>query len=195
MKIKNFSFSSNNQNWHIEEVYFDDLNLLVGASGVGKTRILRVLDLICDVAKGKQRKLDDVGWSINFSHLGKDYKWELKTSNSIDEAFSSEPGQAEILYENLIEFKDNYEIEILRRNSTESKFNNNKLPKLKRTESAITLLAEEDSIAPVAEAFKRFIFNETPQQAVVSIPFDPNTTSHLSSLKYLLDIWEQIKNP
>jgi hypothetical protein len=160
MKIKNFSFSSNNQNWHIEEVYFDDLNYWWVLLVWEKTRILRVLDLICDVAKGKQRKLDDVGWSINFSHLGKDYKWELKTSNSIDEAFSSEPGQAEILYENLIEFKDNYEIEILRRNSTESKFNNNKLPKLKRTESAITLLAEEDSIAPVAEAFKRFILTK-----------------------------------
>ena len=182
MKIKSFNFNSDNQNWHIEEVYFDDLNLLVGASGVGKTRILRALDLICDVAKGKDRKLDDVEWSINFSHLGHDYKWDLKTSNSIDEAFSSEPGQAEILYEKLIEVKDDHELEILQRTTTEFKLNSEKLPKLKRTESAITLLAEEDSIAPIAEAFKRFIFNETPQQAIFSTPFNPANVS-MSSQK------------
>ena len=181
MKIKSFNFNSDNQNWHIEEVYFDDLNLLVGASGVGKTRILRALDLICDVAKGKDRKLDDVEWSINFSHLGHDYKWDLKTSNSIDEAFSSEPGQAEILYEKLIEVKDDHELEILQRTTTEFKLNSEKLPKLKRTESAITLLAEEDSIAPIAEAFKRFIFNETPQQAIFSTPFNPANVSMSSN--------------
>jgi len=186
MKIKSFTFNSTNQNWNIEEVYFDDLNLLVGASGVGKTRILRALDLICDVAKDKKRKLDDVQWSINFSHLGKNYRWELKTSNSIDEAFSSEPGQAEIVYEKLIEVKDSCEAEILHRTTTESKLNNEKLPKLKRTESAITLLAEEDSIAPIAEAFKRFIFNETPQRVVVSVPFDPNNVS-MSSDSELTD--------
>lgn len=177
MKIKSFSFSSHSQNWHIEEVYFDDLNLLVGVSGVGKTRILKALYLICDVAKGKDRELDNVEWSINFSHLGQYYRWDLKTSNSIDEAFSSQSGQAEILNEKLIEFKDNEEIEILHRSNTESKLDNNKLPKLKRTESAITLLAEEDSIAPIAEAFKRFIFNETPQIESISIPFDPNLIS------------------
>jgi len=181
MKIKSFKFSSNNQNWHIEEVYFNDFNLLVGASGVGKTRILRALDLICDVAKDKKRRLDDVEWSINFSHSGKHYKWQLKTSSSIDEAFSSEPGQSEILYERLIEFQDNQEVEILYRNDTESKLGGNKLPKLKRTESAITLLEEEDSIAPISEAFKRFIFNETPQQAILSVPFDPDNVSLLSN--------------
>jgi len=180
MKIKSFKFNSDSQNWHIEEVRFDDLNLLVGASGVGKTRILRALDLICDIAKDRRRKLDDVEWSINFYHLGKDYRWELKTSNSIDEAFSSEPGQAEILYEKLIEIQDDQEVEILLRNDTESKLNGDKLPKLKRTESAITLLEEEDSIAPVAEAFKRFIFNEAPQQAIISVPFDPNNVSRFS---------------
>ncbi len=74
MKIKSFSFSTHSQDWYIEEVYFDDLNLLVGVSGIGKTRILKAFDLICDVAKGKDRTLDNVEWSINFSHLGQYYK-------------------------------------------------------------------------------------------------------------------------
>ena len=174
MKIKDFSFRSDSENWYIDKVYFNELNLLVGASGVGKTRILRALDLICAVAKGKTSKLDDAAWTINFSHLGRDYRWELEAVSSIDEAFSSDAEQSEILYENLVEFKGSSEISIFRRSSTESSLNNEKLPKLKKTESTIALLSEEESIAPVAEAFKRFIFNETPQQALISVLFDPN---------------------
>jgi len=172
MKIKSFRLSNSKQNWQIGEIYFDNLNLLVGASGVGKTRILWALDLICDVAKDKKRNLYNIDWSIDFSNLGKDYRWKLKTSDSTDEAFSIEPGQTEIIYEELIELKDGNEIEILSRTSKESKLDDRKIPKLKKTESAITLLAEEDSIAPIAEAFKRFIFNETPEQAFLLSSFD-----------------------
>ena len=43
MKINNFNFRNNSQNWHLENTYLDNLNLLVGASGVGKTRILKAL--------------------------------------------------------------------------------------------------------------------------------------------------------
>ena len=176
MKIKSFNFS-NNKNWCIEEIYFDSLNLLVGASGVGKTRILRALDLICDVAKDTERELDNIEWVINFSHLSKDYKWELKTASSVDEVFPGELGKAEILYERLAECRDNEEIEILYRSGTDSKLDDKPLPKLKRSESAITLLAEEESIAPIAKAFKRFVFNETPQRAFFSFPFDPSSVS------------------
>ncbi len=177
MKIKSFSFSSNSESLHIAKVSFDNLNLLVGASGVGKTRILRSLDLICDVAKGKKIDLDDVKWTIYFSHLEKDYKWDLKAVNSDNDTFSGTQGQSEISDEKLVEFQNDHEIEILHRSDAGSKLNGKDLPKLKRTESAITILSEEDSIAPIAEAFKRFIFNEMPQRVVVSIGIDPSNLS------------------
>jgi predicted ATPase len=44
---------------------------------------------------------------------------------------------------------------------------------LKKTESAITLLAEEDDITPVYKAFRRFLFSETPQHAGVSMLNEP----------------------
>jgi len=81
MKINSFSFGNNSQNWHLENTYFDNLNLLVGASGVGKTRILKALYLICNVAQGEVQMLEDVEWSIDFSHLGQKYRWELKVLN------------------------------------------------------------------------------------------------------------------
>ncbi len=190
MKINSFSFNSNSRNLNIEEVSFENLNLLVGASGVGKTRILKALNFICNVAQGKVQLLEDVKWSINFSHLDKNYHWSLEAeiSNSIYDPFTSEPEQAEILDEKLIEFNNSNEIEILHRTSKVSKLNNRKLPKLKRTESAITILAEEDSIAPISEAFKRFIFNENPQSAIVSMKSAP---SNVQTPEYLdLDDYE-----
>lgn len=175
MKIQSFKFSNNKENWHIEEVKFQDLNLLVGGSGVGKTRILKALDLICDVAIGRNRNLDDLQWSINFSHLGQNYSWKLKSSSFKDtEILTNESEQAEIVYEKLVRYDDDSEIEILLRTTSDSKFNNEKLPKLKRTESAISLLSEEDLIIPVGKAFDRFIFNsEIPQELMFNNGYDP----------------------
>ena len=189
MKINNFSFSSNSQSIHIEKVFFDGLNLLVGASGVGKTRILRSLDQICAVAKGSSIDFEDVEWTINFSHFGKDYRWDLKASSSNDETFLSTHEHSEISYEKLIEFRGNHEIEILHRSGIGSKFNGTDLPKLKRTESAITLLAEEDSIEPIAEGFKRFIFNQMTQRIVMSTDLDPSNLSiSLNNPNYHIDL-------
>jgi AAA15 family ATPase/GTPase len=162
MKIQSFKFSNHKENWHIEEVEFEDLNLLVGGSGVGKTRILRAIHLICNVAKGRNQNLDDLEWSINFSHLEQYYRWELKSSSTKkEEIFSYVNGskQTEIVYEKLVRYDGDSELEIILRTISDSKFNNEKLPKLKRTESVITLLSEEDLIIPVGEAFGRLIFS------------------------------------
>jgi predicted ATPase len=170
MKIQKFKFSNHKQNWHIEEVSFNELNLLVGASGVGKTRILRSLDLVCHVAKGNiNSELDDLEWAMNFSHLGKDYKWELKSAPS-EENLLKKSDQPEIVYEKLVRYDNDAEIEIILRTTSASKLNSKDLPKLKRTESAITLLSEEDSLIPVGQAFNRLIFNETPQEAIITFP-------------------------
>lgn len=180
MKIQSFKFSNNKENWHIEEVKFDNLNLLVGGSGVGKTRILKALNLICDTAKGVNHNLDDLEWSINFSHLGQNYRWELKSSSTKKEEISlnvNESKQTEIVYEKLVRYDDDSELEILIRTISDSKFNNKDLPKLKRTQSAITLFSEEDLIIPVDQAFKQLIFNfETSQRVMFRIDSDILTT-------------------
>jgi predicted ATPase len=176
MKINSFKFKNNSQNWHLERTYFENLNLLVGASGVGKTRILKALFLICNVAQGEVQMLENVEWSIDFSHLGQKYRWGLKALSPTEKTFSSEKNHSEIVDEKLIKFaEDNEPIEILHRTKTESTLNQNQIPKLKRTESAIALLAEEESIAPIADAFKRFIFNETLQNVEISVNFDPSS--------------------
>ena len=187
MKIQSFKFSNNKENWHIEEVKFESLNLLVGGSGVGKTRILKALELIRDVALGSNRNLDNLEWSINFSHLGQNYRWELKSSSIKNEEIFinlNESEQTEIVYEKLVRYDDDSEIEILLRSGLDSKFNNEKLPKLKRTESAITLLSEEDLIIPVRQAFKQLIFNfETRQKWMIGLGYDPAKMELLDEIK------------
>ena len=187
MKIQSFKFSNNKENWHIEEVKFENLNLLVGGSGVGKTRILKALELIRDVALGSNRNLDNLEWSINFSHLGQNYRWELKSSSIKNEEIFinlNESEQTEIVYEKLVRYDDDSEIEILLRSGLDSKFNNEKLPKLKRTESAITLLSEEDLIIPVRQAFKQLIFNfETRQKWMIGLGYDPAKMELLDEIK------------
>lgn len=193
MKIQSFKFSNHKENWHIEEVKFESLNLLVGGSGVGKTRILKALELICDVAIGRNRNLDDLEWSINFSHLGQNYRWELKSSSTKKEEISlnvNESKQTEIVYEKLVRYDDDSELEILFRNDSDSKFNNEKLPKLKRTESAITLLSEEDLIIPVRQAFKRLIFNFETAEIQRFMPGDDydDMTTIINGLKEITTI-------
>ena len=183
MKIQSFKFSNNKQNWHIQEVKFEELNLLIGGSGVGKTRILKALNLICDVAKGRNNNLDDLEWSINFSHLGRNYRWELKSSSTKNKEMFlnlNESEQTEIVYEKLVRYDDDSELEILLRTNLDSKFNNEKLPKLKRTESAITLLSEEDLIIPVRKAFERLIFNfQLLQEFILTISIDSSAETNL----------------
>lgn len=180
MKINSFTFRNNTQNWQINEIKFDNLNLLVGSSGVGKTTILKALVLIFNVAQGKVLPLENLEWAIDFSHLGQDYRWEI-TTNPIQDSFSSEQMRVEISEEKLIKFEDNAETEILHRSKTKSKLNGENLRKFKKTESAISLLAEEESIAPIFEAFKRFIVKVIPQGLIPSIGVDP------SNMHVLLD--------
>lgn len=193
MKIKSLQFVNHQEKWQIEKISFDQLNLLVGASGVGKTRILRTLDLICDVAQGRKRQLDNVEWRIEFSHLSQEYRWEIKTASSMEESFSTEIGQTEIIDERLIKVEEHQEIDIIYRSVSDSKLNNQKLPKLKRTESAINLLSEEDLVNPVWQGFKQFIFNEIKETYIQIFPIvqDIRVSINLQNYRLLLEIQEQ----
>ncbi len=43
MKIKKIAFCDNELEWRFEPIYFSDLALLVGVSGVSQTQILKVI--------------------------------------------------------------------------------------------------------------------------------------------------------
>ena len=164
MKIQKFSFSHYRENWHIDEVSFDDFNLLVGPSGVGKTRILVALETIFGVALGRE-KLDDFEWIIDFSHLDKSYIWSLWSSipPENEDIFEIESKQFEVIEERLIQLENT---EVFHINPSFSKLNNVKLPKIKKTESAMSLFPEEDFIVPLIQGFESILSSKPLNQSI-----------------------------
>ena len=65
MPVKTLEFEDLEQPWKLNKVAFDNFNLLVGLSGVGKTRTLRVLDSIGRAARGeKNYGFRNGGWTV-----------------------------------------------------------------------------------------------------------------------------------
>ena len=148
MSITKFKFVNFDTNWKVGEIIFDNFNLLVGLSGVGKTRILQVLKTVCSVALNQNSKLSNSEWTITVSTKKGEYIWSARTleQENIDQSeplfrFSFE----KILCDGKL---------IVDRKDGKIIFNNNLLPKLKETESCISLLNEESSLKPLYQALE-----------------------------------------
>ncbi len=75
MKIKSLQYVNNALEWKLEHVEFKHKTLLVGASGVGKTQILKAIMDLRQIASGSS--VNGVAWVIEFSTLdGSNYRWE-----------------------------------------------------------------------------------------------------------------------
>ena len=75
MKINTFEFADKSRQWRLSETSFDKLTLLVGASGVGKTEMLRAIHSLKEISKGES--INGVVWKVNFDTVqGNNYIWE-----------------------------------------------------------------------------------------------------------------------
>jgi energy-coupling factor transporter ATP-binding protein EcfA2 len=83
MRIISFEFDAGLGGWRLEKMSFNtDLTLLVGASGVGKTLILRSLTDLPKVAKGVS--YPEMSWRFEFeSDEGHYYCWEGKIASDV----------------------------------------------------------------------------------------------------------------
>jgi len=165
MKITSFKLDNQTKDWHLEETAFDNFNLLVGISGVGKTRILKTLQQVCQVATHDRllQEVVDWNWKIGFVHASQEYEWVLKTSKD-----SIEPA---IIYEQIIKKVAGQNRVVLERSQTTNQLDGQNLPKLINTQSAIYLLGAENSIAPIYSGFKRRLtFTDTRQAGEMAHP-------------------------
>ncbi|MCK5719131.1 MAG: ATP-binding protein [Thiomargarita sp.] len=192
MQIKSLSFHNNKTNWHLEKVSFDVLNLLVGISGVGKTKILEALGLIKKVATSKEYELDGIEWKICFCHKDQEYIWELKSEksgsvsdNSSDNSLIKLLGEKEntkIIFEKITNITKE-EVIVKRSNELFEWSGTKVVPKLKRTESVITLLSEEENISPINQAFKNFIKLEANEYKSLGITNNSGLVVDLDKIK------------
>ena len=188
MKIKKLEYYDDEYKWRLETVDFlPNLNLLVGVSGVGKTRTLKAIYNLKAIANGAS--LNGVKWNVCFMSDGDhEYSWmgEFETKEdtiSMDEN-SEEDEKVRIVKEQLT---CNGSV-IIERTDTEIIFNGVKTPKLSPFQSVVELLKQEDIIIPVRKSLNKIILAESGDvderywRLPVSI-FKKHEKSSLESLK------------
>jgi predicted ATPase len=154
MYIKSLSYEDQSTDWKLEKIEFKPLTLLVGVSGVGKTRILKALLNLKEISLGNS--ITGLKWEIEFkTSAGHDCKWSG--------AFKS----LGLLSSGREHFKhiDNERLHIdnelvIERDSVDIVFNGKQTVKLSQQESVISLLKEEPQIKDINENFKEIIFHD-----------------------------------
>lgn len=186
MKINQLSYYDHKRQWRLEPIEFSDFNLLVGVSGVGKTRILQAILDLQKISEGKS--LNGVEWDIHFTYKNNEYHWsgefECNISNNLilenEENNFSKNSNFKIKNESL---SKNGEL-IIDRNGSEIKFKNNTLPiKLSPIQSVAKILSEERDISLVRHGLNKIIFaNELSKysEILTSLMIDQDSIKKLT---------------
>ena len=171
MKIKELTYYNKYLNWRLEPLELSDLNLLVGASGVGKTRILTSLADLKRIALGES--LNGVTWDVQFSINDVHYQWsgEFETlgvaSDRTNFYIDNENGEDEskqkskILREKIVQIPmsgSESSIDIVDRKKSDIYFHKSKIPvKLSAFESVLKLFSEDEHIVMLNKGFTEII--------------------------------------
>ena len=146
--IVSFEYEDLDTGWKLEPVRFDGLNLLVGPSGVGKTRILEALLSVRRLALRGVAGLPSCRWDLTTEHDGISCRWrgELKVTFSRprngDSSRETET-DGHIVWETV---ERNGEM-LVDRGASSFRFGDRSLPALNRAAAAVYLLAEEPELA------------------------------------------------
>lgn len=175
MKINKISVKYHPTGVEIQDVRFEDtLSLLVGISGVGKTRILNSIRDLIRVVGGEG--VNGFEWTVEFKIKNSIYIWKGKFEYKEESPFSeivrrfnydAKPSEYTILNEYL--FIDNKEV--IKRSNNEIYFNGSKTLKLSSSKSIINLLNEEQDIENISNAFKaiKYIDNNEYSEKFLSL--------------------------
>jgi AAA domain, putative AbiEii toxin, Type IV TA system len=170
VRIEQLDYRDKDSGWSLSAAeFFPDLTLLVGVSGVGKTKILRAIQTLQQfTTRNYSRSVGwGVAWKIHFTTSGNKYLWEGEyegkpegeepgTGSSLgvyDEEDEDMPGPR-IVRERLSRGEE----VIVDRDGENIRFQQKITPKLSRHESVLTIFKEEDSIKPVVAGFGQIAY-------------------------------------
>lgn len=159
MNIIEFKFEDKSLDWKLDDLILKRLTLLVGASGVGKTQILRAILGLKEIANGKS--LNGVAWYLEFTTLDEmHYIWEgefetrgisVFIEDDDEEEGDSNKNSPKIIREKLTLNKK----VIVNRTPEKILFNGRPTLKLPQQKSIINTLKEEDKIKPAFEGLRK----------------------------------------
>jgi len=177
MKILSYEAGGASENEiHFSKIKFGKLNLLVGNSGAGKTRLLNTIFNAAQFVVQKDKFY--IGfWDVTLEHNSVKYRWILETGKSDDES------AVKITKESIVSYDGEKETTLVNRSLESFEFNGNELPKLSHKESSIALLQDEELIKPIyrglssimrrnfsgADLEHEAIFQSLPQAALKKI--------------------------
>ena len=176
------------------DIHFGALSLLVGASGVGKTLILKAISDLTRIADGQS--INGREWDVEFEEAGVNYNWKgrFNVAKDIPEVFSYDKPESSISIKEEKLVRNNEEV-IFSRNSDQLIYHDTPTVKLDMTKSAVELLKAEDDIAPVYRAFKKvmwLVMEEGSELSFNNVPYslEENKLSlkEIKNLKYLTPI-------
>jgi predicted ATPase len=147
MKIQSLSFKDIDRNWYISNLELEDLTLLVGASGVGKTKILDCIEILRDLVLNLGNfKYKSISWNLKFTLLNNNH-YEWKGVRLREDGFLEE----EILLngESFVKREDG---KVILSDGIKLKLNNES--------SLLYLLSEDERVEPVIQAFGNIIYNK-----------------------------------
>ena len=187
MRIKSLSYEDpTGPGWTLDRLVFHDhLNLFVGASGSGKTRVLNILFNLG--ASAVRDKFSQGSWTIHFEQSGIEYTWSY-------EGVASGDDEGRVISEHLwLGTPDEHHSEIISRSEAELIYNGVKTPKLPENNSALYLLRNEDQLKSVHEAFSRIMrrrfWSEDLSEAVTLRPIPRRLISKLTQRPDKLVVW------
>mgnify|MGYP000479810266 CR=1 FL=1 len=174
MKINTFEFEDKSRQWKLSKTSFEKLTLLVGASGVGKTQILRAIHALKEISKGES--INGIFWRVNFNTAtGDSFDWEGEFEEKDVPVFDTEEDESvektskivfEKIYKNSellvdreqdkIVFKGSETIKLTREKSLLSHLEEDFINEMKDEIGKIQLSDHSDSLR---EPFKINLFN------------------------------------
>jgi AAA15 family ATPase/GTPase len=148
MKISTYEYRDvDDARWRFSKVEFGRINLLVGDTSTGKTRLLNTLFNLGRFVVSREYKRGS--WDITFEHGGNIYRWLLETeTEEVDNA---------VIKDYIWRVEDEEETPIVERERGFFRFNGKELPKLSKDQTSISLLEDEDLIQPLYEGFESIL--------------------------------------
>lgn len=156
MQLVSIEINDPNVGWKLERAeFFSDVTLLVGLSGVGKTRILESIRKLSSISRGiTSARFFGIDWRLEFNHGGSSFVWTGQyeaAGDDNDEIFSTlEPPFIEDDNANtpslLLEQLQIDGVVIADRKGETILLDGKETPKLSNKESLIHILKNEESV-------------------------------------------------